>query len=109
MDRRIEPRLDCADDVTLNWIEKAGPREQQGLLLNISRSGARVHAQHRIPVGAKVALSHPGGTFIGTITHCLARRPNHVLGISFAPGHVWSRQQFWPKGAKGLGPAPKTA
>jgi PilZ domain len=96
--------MDCADDVTLTWVDKTGPRRQEALLLNISRSGARLNAPQRIPVGAKVELVYPNGTFPGKVTQCLARSPNHNLGVSFAPGHEWSRNAYWPKGAKGIAP-----
>ena len=103
MDRRIEPRTLCAKDVTVAWVDKAGPRQQQALLLDISRSGALLHAFHRIPVGTDVEITYPGGMLPGTVTSCRVSKPNYNLGISLAPGSEWSRDAFRLKGAQGSG------
>jgi PilZ domain len=105
MDRRMEPRIDCAEDVQVAWLQDARPRRQEALLLNISRSGARLHAAHGIPVGTRVEIIYSAGTFLGTVTHCLARKPSHTLGVRFASGSEWSFRTYRPKGAKGLGSA----
>ena len=109
MDRRIDPRFECTDNVSVGWNDKGTPHAQEAVLINISRSGARLLTHHRIPVGSKVSVDYPGGNFVGTVTHCLARKPNHVLGIAFAPGYEWLKNVFWPKNAPGLGRLPKTA
>ena len=106
MDRRVEPRIDCADEVLVTWLETAGPRLQEARLLNISRYGARLNAVHRIPVGTTVEIAYSAGTFAGKVTQCLVKKPFHNLGISFASGSEWSHRFYRPKGAS-LGPAPK--
>jgi hypothetical protein len=106
MDRRFDARIDCADNILVTWLEKTGPRQQKALLLNISRTGARLHAPYRIPVGTQVEIAYLDGKLLGKVTHCLARKPHHNLWISFAPDSEWSRRTYWPKGAKGLGPTP---
>ncbi|MEQ1949192.1 MAG: PilZ domain-containing protein [Bryobacteraceae bacterium] len=109
MDRRIEQRFDCADDVTISWTEKTGTRQHEALLMNISRSGARLLSATRVPVGADVTIAYPNGEFVGQVTHCLTRKPHHVLGVVFAPGFEWSRNIYCPKNARGLGRLPKSA
>ncbi|MEQ1885758.1 MAG: PilZ domain-containing protein [Bryobacteraceae bacterium] len=109
MDRRIEPRFECADDVLIYWKSHDETRQQEATLINISRSGARLLAPGQVPVGATVTIAYPNGEFAGRVTHCLTRKPNHILGVVFEPGYEWSRYLYVPKNARGLGRLPKSA
>jgi PilZ domain-containing protein len=94
MDRRDEPRTDRADNLAVTWVDKTGPQRQEALLLNISRSGARLHVHQRIAVGTQVEIVFPKGALPGTVRHCSVSKPNHNLGVSFRPGVKWSYRDY---------------
>ena len=87
MDRRNEPRTECADSVTVAWVDKTGAaHREEALLLNLSRSGARLHVKQHISVGTGVEIVHAKGTFPGTVTYCRVSKPNHNVGVRLAAG-----------------------
>ncbi len=90
----------CLDQLEIEWTRQGTEFRTECLLLDISRSGARVQAARRIPFGSAVRLLYPGGALSGTVRYCTARKPNFFLGVSFDPGSEWKRADYWPRGAE---------
>jgi hypothetical protein len=97
-DRRLQPRLLCADLVNLQWREENGrTRRAVANLEDISLSGACLQLDHAIPLRTVVRISYPKGHLVGHVKYCVYREIGYFLGIEFEPGNSWSRKQFKPQ------------
>lgn len=97
-DRRLQPRLLCADLVNLQWREEDGrTRRAVANLEDISLSGACLQLDQAIPLRTVVRISHPKGYLIGQVKYCVYREIGYFLGVEFEPGSSWSRKQFKPQ------------
>ena len=97
-DRRIEPRMLCADMVDVQWRDKTG-RVRKGVanLEDISLSGACLQVENAIPLQTDVRISYRRGELIGKVRYCVYREIGYFLGIEFDPGNRWSQQEFKPQ------------
>ncbi len=96
-DRRMEPRLLCADLVKLTWREASG--RQKELIANledISRSGACLQTEIAIPPGTAVEIQHRSGTLAGRVRYCIYRDIGYFLGVQFEGSSRWSEQEYRP-------------
>src|ERR1700722_1498860 len=90
-DRRIEPRMLCADMVDVHWKDKSG-RLRKGVanLEDISLSGACLQFDQPVPLQTEVRISYPKGELSGKVRYCVYREIGYFLGIEFEPGCKWS-------------------
>jgi hypothetical protein len=98
MDRRIEPRLLCADLVDIQWKDQTG-RIRRGVanLEDISLSGACLQVERPVPLGTAFRITYPKGVLSGKVKYCVFRDVGYFLGIEFAEGTRWSKQDFLPQ------------
>lgn len=97
-DRRIEPRMLCADMVDVQWKDNAG-RVRKGVanLEDISLSGACLQFDQPIPLQTDVRITYPKGELAGKVRYCVYREIGYFLGIEFEPGCKWSQRHFKPQ------------
>lgn len=97
-DRRIEPRLLCAELVDIRWKDKGGRvRRTVANLEDISVSGACLQLDHQIPLGADITIFHPEGELLGRVRYCVYREIGYFLGVQFEPDVKWSVKTFKPQ------------
>jgi len=97
-DRRVEPRMLCADLVDVQWKDQSG-RTRRGVanLEDISLSGACLQVDRPVPQGTTLRMSYPNGELSGTVRYCVFREIGYFLGVEFAAGHRWSQRHFRPQ------------
>jgi hypothetical protein len=97
-DRRIEPRMLCADLVEIQWRDQTGRRRRaMANLEDISLSGACLQVERPIPLGCAVRLAYPSGELAGAVKYCVFREIGYFLGVEFEPGTRWSPRSFRPQ------------
>jgi hypothetical protein len=98
IDRRIEPRMLCADLVEVEWKEPSG-RRRRGVanLEDISLSGACIQMERPIPLGSPMRVRYPNGELTGTVKYCVFREIGYFLGLEFGAGSRWSPRSFRPQ------------
>jgi hypothetical protein len=98
LDRRVEPRMLCADLVDVQWKDQTG-RNIRGVanLEDISLSGACLQVDRPVPVQTTVRISYPAGELSGKVRYCVFREIGYFLGIEFDPGCRWSQRDFRPQ------------
>lgn len=98
MDRRVEPRLLCADLVDVQWKDQAGrTRRSVANLEDISLSGACLQVDQPVALGTKYKINYPKGILNGKVKYCVFREIGYFLGIEFEPGTRWSKEDFQPQ------------
>ena len=97
-DRRIEPRMLCADMVDVQWRDKTG-RIRKGVanLEDISLSGACLQVENAIPLQTDLRICYQRGELLGKVRYCVYRDIGYFLGVEFDPSNRWSQQQFKPR------------
>ena len=96
-ERRIEPRMLCADLVDIRWKDKSGrSRRAVANLEDISLSGACLQLDLPIPLETNLRIGHPKGELEGRIRYCVYREIGYFLGVQFEPGSKWSQRAFKP-------------
>jgi len=97
-DRRIEPRMLCADLVDVQWKDQSG-RTRRGVanLEDISLSGACLQVDRPVPLDTPFRISYPNGELMGTVKYCVFREIGYFLGIEFEAGSRWSQRHFRPQ------------
>ena len=98
LDRRIEPRMLCADLVDIQWRDQAG-RNRRGVanLEDISLSGACLQVERPVPLGSAIRMSYPSGELSGLVKYCVFREIGYFLGVEFSPGQRWSQRSYRPQ------------
>ena len=98
VDKRIEPRLLCADLVDVQWKDQTGRiRRSVANLEDISLSGACLQVERPVALGTPYRITYPKGILSGTVKYCVFREIGYFLGIEFEPGTRWSRSDFSPQ------------
>jgi len=71
-DRRVEPRMLCADMVDVQWKDKTG-RIRKGVanLEDISLSGACLQFDQPIPLQTDLRINYPKGELLGNFPQAL--------------------------------------
>ena len=96
--RRVEPRMLCADLVDIHWKDKAGrTRRAVANLEDISLSGACVQVDAPIPLETNLRITYPKGELYGRVCYCVYREIGYFLGVEFEPGVRWSIRQYRPQ------------
>jgi hypothetical protein len=97
-ERRIEPRLLCADLVPVEWKDRNGrSRRATANLEDISISGACLQLDYAIPVNTIIRITYSKGILEGTIRYCVYREIGYYLGIQFEQGNKWAQRKFKPQ------------
>jgi hypothetical protein len=97
-ERRIEPRMMCADMVEVFWKDDGGKRRRSmALLEDIAESGACLQLETPLPAGAVVQWQSPNQEFRGTVRYCVYREIGYFAGIEFIASSRWSRSAFRPR------------
>jgi hypothetical protein len=97
-DRRIEPRMLCADLVDVQWKDQSG-RTRRGVanLEDISLSGACLQVDRPVPLNTVFRISYPNGELMGIVKYCVFREIGYFLGVEFETGSRWSQRHFRPQ------------
>jgi hypothetical protein len=97
-DRRIEPRMLCAELVELRWRDKQGfARCDMAHLEDISLSGASLQAEKPLLRGTALTIHYGNGELVGTVRYCLYRDWGYFLGVEFTGPCKWSSRHFKPQ------------
>ena len=98
LDRRVEPRMLCADLVDVRWKDQSG-RTRRGVanLEDISLSGACLQVDRPVPQGTTLRMSYPNGELSGIVKYCVFREIGYFLGVEFEAGNRWSQRHFRPQ------------
>jgi hypothetical protein len=97
-ERRSEPRMLCADMVSISWRDPIGKRRRMmGLLEDISPSGACLQLEIPVPVGAQILWSSPTREFAGQVRYCAYREIGYFVGVEFSAHSRWSRRAYKPQ------------
>jgi hypothetical protein len=98
MDRRVEPRMLCADLVDVRWKDQTG-RTRRGVanLEDISLSGACLQVDRPVALETSFRISYPSGELVGKVKYCVFREIGYFLGIEFEAGSRWSQRHYRPQ------------
>src|SRR5438552_17549765 len=98
LDRRVEPRMLCADLVDVKWKDQTG-RTRRGVanLEDISLSGACLQVDRPVVLGTTLLIGYPSGELTGKVKYCVFREIGYFLGVEFEPGSRWSQRHFRPQ------------
>jgi hypothetical protein len=98
MERRVEPRMLCADLVDVQWKDQNG-RTRRGVanLEDISLSGACLQVDRPLALGTELHITYPNGELSGKVKYCVFREIGYFLGIEFDPGSRWSQRSYRPQ------------
>lgn len=96
-DRRKEPRLLCADLVTVYWYDELGnPRKSVANLEDVSHRGACLLMDLAIAPESEVRIDTGRGHYLGSIRHSTPFATSYLLGVQFQPGCEWEASRFQP-------------
>jgi hypothetical protein len=110
-ERRIDPRLLCAELVELIWTDQGGGRQHRRVanLEDISLCGACIQVESAMSCGTSVSMRYGDGQLTGTVRYCLYQGIGYFLGVEFDLGCRWSRKDFRPRHLLDLEQLAKTA
>jgi hypothetical protein len=99
LNRRIEPRMLCADIVDVRWEDQKTGRTRRTTanLDDISRSGACLLVDWPIPVKTPLWIALPSCELTGKVIYCHLREVGYVTGVVFDPGCRWSQENYQPQ------------
>jgi len=96
-ERRIEPRLMCADLVEVEWRDELDrPQRSVANLEDISPMGACLQLEIEIPLRTVIRMTVMKSQYVGEIRYCVFREFGYFLGVQFEPGVKWSSRSFKP-------------
>jgi hypothetical protein len=97
-ERRLEPRMLCADLVDVKWRDTGGEdRMTVANLEDISVTGACLQLDDPIPLHVNVRITHPKGELQGRVRYCVYRDIGYFLGVQFDADSQWERKDFRPQ------------
>lgn len=98
LERRVEPRMLCADLVDILWKDQAG-KSVRGVanLEDISLSGACLQVDRPVPLHSQLKIVYPAGELTGKVRYCVFREIGYFLGVEFDPGCRWNQRDFRPQ------------
>lgn len=98
IERRLEPRMMCADLVEVRWKDKSDRnRRAVANLEDISESGVCLQMEVEIPLTTVVRIRYSDGEFLGVVQHCDYQEIGYYLGVRFEAGCEWSQSSFKPE------------
>ena len=96
-ERRKEPRLLCADLVTVYWLDELGtPRKAVANLEDVSHCGACLLMDMGIAPESEVRIDTGKGHYLGQVRYMASFEIGFVMGIQFLPGCEWEASRFQP-------------
>ncbi len=96
--RRLEPRMLCADLVDIRWQDHTGrTRREIANLEDISISGACLQLDTAIPPKTPLRIRYSNGELHGHVCYCVYRDIGYFLGIEFDSGSRWSQLRYRPQ------------
>lgn len=97
-DRRKEPRLLCADLVTVSWVNRKGVRRKEiANLEDFSEHGACIQMESEIPPGTSVQILAGKARIRGEARYSREDELGWFIGIQMADGTSWPKDLFQPK------------
>lgn len=97
-DRRREPRMLCADLVTVIWIDQKGiERREIANLEDFSEHGACLQMESEIASGTPVQLIAGEAQIKGEARYSREDELGWFIGIQMAAGTSWPKDGFQPK------------
>lgn len=85
MERRKEPRFQFSKKITLKVLDRmSGPslgKRIQGLIVDASGSGMRLHLPLAVPSGAAVEVHEGGMLILGEVSRCVPDEGGFAVGI----------------------------
>ena len=82
MEQRREARKAIAARVKFKWKDQEGVRlETQGMLEDISPSGASLRTRQQMEAGSHLEVQWPRRNFSGTVRYCKPSGMDFLLGI----------------------------
>jgi hypothetical protein len=95
--KRSEPRFMCSEPV--NILVNDGSTLAEGIanLEDISPSGACVHLDEAIRVGANIEIICSTCSFKGTVRNCRYTVAGFDVGMEFTTPKAWNLERFEPK------------
>jgi hypothetical protein len=97
-DRRKEPRLLCADLVTVTWVDQKGvKRKEIANLEDFSEHGACIQMESEIPSGTPVQIIAGKARIRGEARYSREDELGWFVGIQMAAGTAWPKDTFQPK------------
>jgi hypothetical protein len=97
-ERRVEPRMMCADMVEVFWRDDMGKQcHAMALLEDIAASGACLQFETPVPAGAVVEWHSPKLEFRGTVRYCKYREIGYFAGVEFIASSKWSKSAYRPR------------
>jgi hypothetical protein len=66
-------------------------------LEDISRAGACLLMEAPIPLDTAIVIRSEGLDLQGAVRYCMDRDASYFVGVAFAEGTQWSRQQYRPQ------------
>ncbi len=95
--RRNVLRNLCADLLKIRWTDESGSgRREIATLEDISPTGACLKVEKAIPVGTTLTILYHSGSYQGHVKRCDPQMDWYFVGVEFAPGYRWSKEQFEP-------------
>ena len=96
-EKRIEPRLMCADLVEIEWRDGNGlVQHTVANLEDISALGACLQVEREIPLRTSIRMTVMKNQFVGEVRYCVYREYGYFLGVQFEPGIKWNSRAFKP-------------
>jgi len=96
--RRFAVRMLCADVVEASWRDRDGSnRQATALLEDISRNGACLQFEQRVPLGAPMRVVCKRLELEGRVRYCVYRETGYFTDLEFDPGSHWSVRKFRPR------------
>lgn len=97
-ERRIEPRLLCADLVDVHWKDELGSKcRATGVLEDISRYGACLQLDTPIPLDSDLRIAAPRARLNGRVCYCFFREIGYSVGVQFGRRGKWLKRNYVPE------------
>ena len=109
-ERRSEPRLMCAQLVTVIVTDHAGPHDEViANLEDISPSGACIQFETAVQQGADVEIICSDCHLKGKVRYCRCVEIGYDVGVEFLERGSWNRDRFEPEHLLDLSSARRSA
>ena len=99
VNRRLEPRMLCADMVDVRWEDPKTGRTRRVVanLDDISRCGACLIVARIIPAKTPLRIIYPGGELRGKVAYSAWQELGYFIGVEFDPDCRWSEENYRPQ------------
>ena len=94
-ERRSEPRFPCTGEARI-FDAESGLDLGEGILSDISASGASVHVYCPLVPGSMIELRQGTHRYRGEIRYCKESGADFRLGVQLIPPEQWTPNKEWP-------------